>query len=98
MNHSITIVPMLPSPETGRKIKKYSSKRDKLSLSERESIFLENGDKNYRPLHVKSSYRYLANSSSAPSAPYRPDVSPYFFGTLSVIGLFMLYRAIQNYS
>lgn len=90
-------IPKISSPEMDRVPQKYSEKRDRLNDSEREHIFLENSDKHYRPLHVQSARRLLATSSSSPS-PYRPDISPYFFGTLSVIGLFMVYRAIQNYS
>jgi hypothetical protein len=87
------VVPKIQFPEMDRIPQDKIENRDGLKQSERQNAFLENSKKG-RPLQIhESSNTYLGNSNSIQSG-----ISPLFFGTLSVVGLFVVYRAMQNYT
>jgi hypothetical protein len=83
-------IPKIPSPIMDRIPQDEIDTDDGLSQKERQTAFLENSRNGHGPLQMHDSY--LGNP------PASPDVSPLFFGALSLLGLFVVYRAIQNYS
>jgi len=83
-------VPKIPSPVMDRIPQDEVQTEDELTQQERQTAFLENSQDNRGPLQMHQTYL----GKSSPS----PDISPLFFGALSVLGLFIVYRAMQNYS
>jgi hypothetical protein len=87
------VVPKIQFPEMDRIPQDKIEMKDGLKQSERQNAFLENSKKG-RPLQIhESGNTYLGNSNSIQSG-----ISPLFFGTLSVVGLFVVYRAMKNYT
>jgi len=82
-------IPKIPSPVMDRIPQDKIETEDGLKQKERQTVFLENSRKEGGLLQMHETDSYL---------DLRPDVSPLFFGTLSLLGLFVVYRAIQNYS
>jgi hypothetical protein len=88
------VVPKIQYPEMDRIPQEKIEKKDGLKQTERQNAFLENS-RNGKPLQIHDSGNtYLGNHPGMVS----PDISPLFFGGLSVLGLFIVYRAIQNYT
>lgn len=81
-------VPKISSPIMDRIPQDEVVVEDKLSEEERHVVFLENGGQG--PLQMHESHLEKHSLS--------PDVSPLFFGAISIFGLFVVYRAMQNYS
>ena len=83
-------VPKIPSPVMDRIPHDEIQVEDELEQEERQEVFLENSSNERVPLQMHVSH--LGNSVSS------PDISPLFFGALSIVGLFVVYRAMQNYN
>ena len=81
-------VPKIPSPVMDRIPQDEIQTEDGLNQKERQTVFLENSRKNGGALQMHQTELYLDND----------NVSPLFFGALSILGLFMVYKAMKNYS
>ena len=84
-------VPKIPSPVMDRIPREEVEIDDGLSEKERHVAFIENSQPDSVPLqmHVSPPSGYILLS---------PGVSPLFFGALSLVGLFVVYRTMQNYN
>jgi hypothetical protein len=82
-------VPKIPSPVMDRIPQDNIQTEDGLKQKERQTAFLENSQNDGGALQMHEIEPHLDNLSG---------VSPLFFGALSLIGLFVVYRAIKNYS
>jgi hypothetical protein len=84
-------VPKIPSPIMDRIPQDEIQTEDGLREEERQAAFLENSRNIRGALQMHETD--LGNLSVS-----SPDISPLFFGALSLFGLFVVYRAIKNYS
>ena len=84
-------VPKIPDPIMDRVPQDRLHSDDGLKTSERERIFLDNSKQGSKPLYMHEHDNTLAN-------PLSNGISSLFFGTVGVVGLFIVYRAMQMYS
>ena len=86
-------VPKILFPEMDRIPQDEVERKDTLSDAERQTAFLDNSLKTHGYLQMHQS-----DTSSSHLDNQASNISPIFFGTLSMVGLFLVYRAMQNYT